>query len=104
MEQTNNTKIEGFGGVKFWIERVAQEYLKLSKKDLDKVSLLFYQLNNFDKMRDEVKGEVIRELIKDIENVFGKEADRIKEEYFKLNKEGKELVSIPPNNKVIGYP
>ena len=95
MEKQNNIKIEGFGGVKFWMQKVAEEHSKLAKERIDRVGILFFQIYNFDKMRDEVKEKVTEDLIKDIENLFGEQADRIKEEYFKLNSEGKFFSSQP---------
>lgn len=76
------TKIEGFGGIKFWMQRVAEEHSKLAKERIDRVGILFFQIYNFDKMQDEVKDKVVGDLIKDIESLFGEQAERIKEEYF----------------------
>ena len=77
-------KIEGFGGVKFWINRMTKEHNIRAKKEIEKASTLNFQLFNFDKMREEVQEKVIEDLFSDIKNCFGEEEyNRIKEEYFK---------------------
>lgn len=49
--------MEGFGGVKFWMQRVAEEHIKLAKERMDRVGLLAFQSFNIDKMPDEYKNE-----------------------------------------------
>ena len=82
MQGGERMKIEGFGGLKFWMQRVAEEHIRLAKDRMDRVNLLLFQSYNFDKMQDEYKNKVIKELLKDINEVFGEEGKRIEEEYF----------------------
>lgn len=80
-------KIEGFGSVKFWMSRLSDEHLNKAKKEIEKSSTYFFQVINFDRMRDEVKETVLKELLEDIKIQFGEEEhNRIKEEYFGKDK------------------
>lgn len=81
-------KVEGFGGVKFWINRVAEEHSEIAKFKIDKARTLFFQYANFDKMGEEIQEKVIEDLLKDIKVVFGEEEyNRIKQEYFTVEKQ-----------------
>ncbi len=72
-------EIEGFAGVKFWLNRVGEEHMKLAQEKLKRYGNLFFQSTNFNKMRPEVREKVIAEMVKDMRE-FGWE-DTIKE-YF----------------------
>ncbi len=69
--------IEGTYGIKFWMQRVAEEHINLTKKKLDRVNLLAFQSFNFNKMRDEIQEKVIHELFKEIKEVFPNDCERI---------------------------
>lgn len=49
---------------KFWIHRTLSEFIEKQKSIIEKISILNYQAENFDKMRPEIKIEVINEINK----------------------------------------
>ena len=76
-------KLEGFGGVKFWMRRTAEEHNKIAVQNINKSGDLFFQAMNIDKMQEEVQKQVIGNLLEDIKLLWGEEElQRIKKEYF----------------------
>ena len=99
-----NSKVEGHGGIYFWMQRVAEEHTKKAKELISRATLLHWQTINFEGMPENTKNQVIRQLIEDME-ILGWH-DSIKE-YFKNKKEGLQEEKnandgIPPNSKELG--
>lgn len=80
-------EIEGFAGVKFWMNRIGEEHMRLAQEKLKRCSQLLFQSTHFDKMSGEVKEEIIKDMVKDLKEFGWK--DTIKE-YFPENSEDKE--------------
>jgi len=72
-----NKYIEGTFGIKFWMQRVAEEHIRLAKQRIDRVGLLAFQSFNINKMTKEIQKKVIQDLFKDIQEVFADQSDRI---------------------------
>jgi hypothetical protein len=69
--------IEGAFGIKFWMQRVAEEHIRLAKQKMDRVGLLAFQSFNINKMTKEIQEKVIEDLFKDIREVFSDQSERI---------------------------
>jgi hypothetical protein len=56
-------KIEGFGGIKFWLRRCAEEHSTKAISHIKDADILFYQFDNFNKMMPEVQAKIISNLV-----------------------------------------
>ncbi len=59
-------QIKGHAGLFFWMQRVAEEHRKKAIELIKKADTLHWQTINFESMRDELKEEVIKEVVADM--------------------------------------
>ena len=72
-------KTKGFGGVYFWMQRVAEQYRTKATDLIKEADTLHYQTIEWENMSDQVKRQVLQELVQKMINLgWGDQA----KEYF----------------------
>ena len=97
MEKCNlNIKIKGHAGLYFWMQRVAEEHRNKATELIKKSDTLHWQTVNFESMRDEVKEEVIKEVVGQmIDFGWHKNVDELSKSH---NNQKNKLKGVKPNS------
>jgi hypothetical protein len=58
--------IEGFCGLKFWMQRISEEHSRLAKERIDRTQDLIFGLYEYDKMPEPVKRQIELKVLEDM--------------------------------------